>query len=129
MENHIKIVIVVIIAALIGAWAWPQYRVWNAEMSGKAQMAEAEQNRQILIEEAKANLEAEKLNAEAEIERAKGMSKAMEIENGTLSERYIRYLWVRSNQNVRKTLVYVPTEGNLPVLESGRFLKPENPLP
>jgi hypothetical protein len=41
----------------------PYYNVWQQEMSGKAEFAKAEQNRKIKIEEAKANLEAEKLNA------------------------------------------------------------------
>lgn len=41
----------------------PKYRVWSQEMEGKAEFAKAEQNRRIKIEEAKANLEAEKLNA------------------------------------------------------------------
>ena len=49
----------------------PKYNVWSPEMAGKAEFAKAEQNRKIKIEEAKANLEAEKLNAQAEIERAK----------------------------------------------------------
>ena len=52
----------------------PIYNVWQQEMVGKAEMATAEQNRRILVEEAKAKLEAEKLNAAAEIERAKGMA-------------------------------------------------------
>ena len=54
----------------------PRYNVWQQEMAGKAEMAKAEQNRRILVEEAKAKLEAEKLNAQAEIERAKGMAEA-----------------------------------------------------
>ena len=45
----------------------PKYNVWRQEMEGKAEFAKAEQNRKIKIEEAKANLEAEKLNAQAEI--------------------------------------------------------------
>ena len=42
----------------------PKYNVWSQEMAGKAEFAKAEQNRKIKIEEAKANLEAEKLNAD-----------------------------------------------------------------
>ena len=81
----------------------------------------AEQNRKIKIEEAKANLEAEKLNAQAEIERAKGAAKAIEIENGSLTPTYIQYLWVRQQTNLNdKTVIYIPTEGNLPILEAGR---------
>ena len=61
--------IAVILGLMFGV---PLYNVWQQEMSGRAELAKAEQNRQIKIEEAKANLEAEKLNAQAEIERAKG---------------------------------------------------------
>ena len=90
-------------------------------MSGKAEFAKAEQNRKIKIEEAKANLEAEKLNAQAEIERAKGAAEAIRIENGSLTPTYIQYLWVRQQSNLNdKTVVYIPTEGNLPILEATR---------
>lgn len=97
----------------------PMYRVWSQEMAGKAEFAKAEQNRKIKIEEAKANLEAEKLNAQAEIERAKGAAQAIEIENGKLTPAYIQYLWVRqqSNSNADK-IIYIPTEASLPILEA-----------
>jgi hypothetical protein len=88
---------------------------------GQAELAKAEQNRKIKIEEAKANLEAEKLNAQAEIERAKGAAEAIRIENGSLTPTYIQYLWVRQQSNLNdKTVVYIPTEGNLPILEATR---------
>lgn len=90
-------------------------------MRGKAQLAEAEQNRRIKVEEARANLEAEKLNAKAEIERAKGAAEAIKIENGTLTSTYIQYLWVRNQSNLNeKTVIYIPTEANLPILEAGK---------
>ena len=97
----------------------PVYRVWSQEMAGKAQFAEAEQNRRIKVEEAKANLEAEKLNAQAEIERAKGAAEAIRIENGQLTTTYIQYLWVRqqSNNQIQK-IVYIPTEASMPILEA-----------
>lgn len=63
----------------------PKYNLWQQEMVGKSEFAKAEQNRRIKIEEAKANLEAEKLNAQAEIERAKGAAEAIKIENGQLT--------------------------------------------
>ena len=77
----------------------------------------------IKIEEAKANLEAEKLNAQAEIERAKGAAEAIRIENGSITPTYIQYLWVRQQSDLsNKTVIYVPTETNLPILESTRAL-------
>lgn len=112
------IVILVIAMAFIRPW----YNVWSQEMEGKAEFAKAEQNRKIKIEEAKANLEAEKLNAQAEIERAKGAAEAIKIENGSITPTYIQYLWVRQQSDLSdKTVIYVPTETNLPILESTRM--------
>ena len=111
--------IVLVVVALM--FAIPKYKVWTSELAGKAEFVRAEQNRQIKIEEAKANLEAEKLNAQAEVERAKGAAAAIEIENGKLTETYIRYLWVRQQNDLNdKTIIYIPTEGGLPILESTR---------
>lgn len=117
---------VALIVAVILSMAFirPWYNVWSQEMEGKAEFAKAEQNRKIKIEEAKANLEAEKLNAQAEIERAKGAAEAIRIENGSITPTYIQYLWVRQQGDQRnKTIIYVPTETNLPILESTRALQ------
>ena len=104
------------------AFIRPWYNVWSQEMEGKAELAKAEQNRKIKIEEARANLEAEKLNAQAEIERAKGAAEAIRIENGSITPTYIQYLWVRQQSDLsNKTVIYVPTETNLPILEATRM--------
>lgn len=112
---------IAVVLLLVGMFGIPVYRVWSQEMKGRAELAEAEQNRRIKVEEARANLEAEKLNAKAEIERAKGAAEAIKIENGTLTPTYIQYLWVRNQTNLNeKTVIYIPTEANLPILEAGR---------
>ena len=113
---------IVFVAIVVGCFVTiPYYNVGQQEMSGKAEFAKAEQNRKIKIEEAKANLEAEKLNAQAEIERAKGAAEAIKIENGSITPAYIQYLWVRQQSNLNdKTVIYIPTETNLPVLEVSR---------
>ena len=110
----------VFIAALM--FGLPRYNVWQQEMVGKAEMAKAEQNRRILVEEAKAKLEAEKLNAQAEVERAKGMAEAMKLENGTLSETYNQYLFIRTLEKIADKgdlpqIIYVPSNGLLPVMD------------
>ena len=107
---------------VVMAFVRPWYNVWSQEMEGKAEFAKAEQNRKIKIEEARANLEAEKLNAQAEIERAKGAAEAIKIENGSITPTYIQYLWVRQQSDLSdKTVIYIPTESNLPLLESTRM--------
>lgn len=119
MAGVAGIILVIVAMAFISPW----YNVWSQEMEGKAEFAKAEQNRKIKIEEAKANLEAEKLNAQAEIERAKGAAEAIRIENGSITPTYIQYLWVRQQSDLSdKTVIYVPTETNLPILESTRSL-------
>lgn len=111
----VAVICCIIAACMVGC---PSYNVWQQEMSGKAEFAKAEQNRRIKVEEAKANLEAEKLNAQAEIERAKGAAEAIRIENGSITPTYIQYLWVRQQNNVADKVIYIPTEANLPILEA-----------
>ena len=121
--NKIFFYVFAIVAVFVAmSFIRPWYNVWEQEMVGKAEFAKAEQNRKIKIEEAKANLEAEKLNAQAEIERAKGAAEAIRIENGSITPTYIQYLWVRQQSDLsNKTVIYVPTESNLPILESTRL--------
>lgn len=109
-------IIAIVVVSIGMAFIRPWYNVWSQEMEGKAEFAKAEQNRKIKIEEARANLEAEKLNAQAEIERAKGAAEAIRIENGSITPTYIQYLWVRQQSDLSdKTVIYIPTESNLPL--------------
>ena len=123
----LSIAITVILIALGLMFGLPKYNVWRSQIAiekaenyGKAEMAQAEENRKIAIEEAKADLEVQKLKSEAEIERAKGMAKAIEIENGKLTTKYIQYLWVRNIDKMDGEKIYIPTEGNLPLLEAAK---------
>lgn len=115
--------VVIVIGLTLGLmFGIPKYKVWSAEMTGKAEMARAEQNRKILIEEAKAKLEAEKLNAQSEVERAKGMAEAMRVENGTLNSTYNQYLFIRTLEKLADKgsipqIIYIPMDGLLPVLD------------
>lgn len=116
-------IFVFVVAMILGLmFGIPKYNVWQQEMAGKAEMAKAEQNRKILVEEAKARLEAEKLNAQAEIERARGMAEAMKVENNTLNETYNQYLFIRTLEKIADKgslpqIIYVPSEGLLPVMD------------
>ncbi len=123
MKGAIWTIAAIVMFVVAMAFIRPWYNVWSQEMEGKAEFAKAEQNRKIKIEEARANLEAEKLNAQAEIERAKGAAEAIRIENGSITPTYIQYLWVRQQSDLsNKTVIYVPTETNLPILESTRAM-------
>ena len=105
----------------------PMYNVWLAGKKGEAELKQAEQNKQILIETARSKAEAAKFEADAETERARGVAKANEIIGQSLQENemYLRYLWVQTltSEGGNRTIIYVPTEGQLPILEAGRFLQ------
>lgn len=114
--------------AFVGFWiVWsiainPIYNVWRRELNGKAELAEAQWNRKIKVEEAEANLASQKLNAQSEIERAKGAAEAQKIISSTLNEQYLRYLWINNlEQGTNKQTIYIPTENGLPVLEANRL--------
>ena len=115
-------VLILIFAIMLGMVGFPRYNVWQQEMSGKAEFAKAEQNRRIKVEEAKANLESQKLNAQAEVERAKGVAEANVIISDGLkgNEEYLRYLWIQGLQTNQMQVIYIPTEAGLPILEAGK---------
>lgn len=114
-------VFLLIIATLL--FGVPVYKVWQQQMTGRAELSRAEQNRQIRIQEAKAKKEAALFEAEAEVERAKGVAAANKIIGASLNENenYLRYLWIQSLSDGNSETIYVPTEANLPILEAGRF--------
>ena len=61
----IALILVVIIVIGFLAWGIPKYNVYSKELSGKAQLKEAEWNRQIAIQEAEAEKASATLKAEA----------------------------------------------------------------
>ncbi|NPE27088.1 membrane protease subunit [Methanococcoides sp. SA1] len=111
--------IAIVLALIFGAlWAIPNYKVYSRELNGKAQLKEAEWNRQIAIQEAEALKESAKLMAEAEVLRAGGIAEANEIIAGSITEEYIRYKFVEGLNDGNTEVIYVPTEANLPILEA-----------
>ena len=122
------IVLIVLLALIIGSlffgigFLTKNYNVWSQEMDGKAQLAEAEWTRKIAVEEAKARQESAVLDAQAEVERAKGVKEANEIIAAGLGgpEGYLRYLYINTLNDLNTQLIYVPTEAGLPILEAGK---------
>ena len=117
------VAILLVVFVPLGLWGCPRYAVYQQELEGAAELARATQNRQIRIEEAKAEPESAKLRAYAEIERARGVAEANKIIGDSLkgNEAYLRYLWIQGLQEgATPQVVYVPTEAGLPILEAGR---------
>lgn len=105
----------------------PEYRVWQQGLAGQAELKRAEQNRQIRIQEARARLESAKLNAQSEVEASKGAAEANKIMSESLggADKYLKWKYINMLEENKSaaTIIYVPTEGQLPITEANR-LKP-----
>lgn len=116
--------VIAVIALLISMifFGYPQYKVWQQRLAGQAELARAEQNRKIAIQEAEAQKESARALAEAEVIRAEGVAKANSIIGESLrgNESYLRYLWIQTLNDNPQNVIYVPTEAGLPILEAGK---------
>ena len=124
LAGAIGILLIVIVGGGLGSCAaYNSVRVWNAETAGEAELAQATQNRKIKVLEAQARLDSASLEANAEIARARGLAEANRIVANSLGgpEGYLRYLYIQNLEQSKGQIIYVPTEGGLPILEAGRL--------
>lgn len=126
-DRIVSILIGVLVFVAAVAYFIPTYRVWQQNKEGEAELARAEQNRQIAIQEAKAKEESAKSLANAEIIRAEGIAKANQIIGDSLknNDAYIHYLWVEALRETNNAVVYIPTESGIPITEAHRQWKSE----
>lgn len=120
------IAVIIMVLLLIGGLMWgvPVYKVWSAGMAGRASLSHADFERQVQVVNAQANLQAQKYNAESEIARAGGVAKANEIIKNSITELYVKYLWVHTLDQTNNQIIYVPLGADgLPITEAGRAVK------
>ena len=110
------VAVLVVIGLLM--FGLPTYNVWQKGLQGKAQLAEADWNRQIAVREAEAELESAELKSQADVIRAEGIAKANAIIAGSISEEYLKYKFIEGLNDGHTEVIYVPTEANLPILEA-----------
>lgn len=113
---------------LIGGsmYGMPQYNVWQQGLAGQAALERAKQDRQIKVEEAEADKAAALLEGQAEVLRADGVAKANKVMAASLGgpEGYLRWryiLAIEKTAQYNNTVIYIPTEANIPIMEANRF--------
>jgi regulator of protease activity HflC (stomatin/prohibitin superfamily) len=109
-------VIFVVLLMAFGFWFIPVYGVWKAGLTGKAALMRAEQEKQIQIEQAKAELESAKLRAQA-IEIVGQASKDFPEYR---TQEFIGAFGEAVKSGAINQIIYVPTEANIPIVEAGR---------
>lgn len=127
---HVVICVVAILFfVLVCMWGFPQYRVYSQKLRGEADFKEAEINRQIRVEEARAEEEALMLEANGEAEREKirasATAQAIEKIGATLEKNgsYLRWMWINEIAGGSGERIYIPTEAGMPLLEAGATAK------
>jgi hypothetical protein len=113
----VAIVVLLIVGLILGLmFGLPVYSVWQQGLSGQAALARAEQTRQIILTQAK-----------AEEAAAEHRAKAIAI-MGEMAKKYPEY---RQQEFIGafaqalhdghiNQIIYVPTEAGIPILEAGK---------
>lgn len=120
-EGELAAVVCVVLLVLVFGigllmWVLPTWNVWRQGLSGEAALKKAQQTRQIIVEQAKAEKEAAQMRADATAVVGKAAKEypeyrqqefigafAQALESGTISQ-----------------IIYVPTEANIPIMEAGK---------
>lgn len=128
MKNLLTVffVSIAILGVVVGAMVWlPSYNVYRQKKAGEARLREAESSRQIVIQEAKAKMEAATMLAQADTIRAIGVAKSNKIIGESLkdNESYLHWLWIDNIEKNPQATIYIPTEANLPIFEASRLMK------
>lgn len=93
-----------------------------AQKEGEASLARAQNEQRVQVAQAEGRLKAATLNKDAEIIDAEAVSKSVEIIGRALHDNsgYLQWQWIHMMKDNRNSVIYVPTEASLPILEAGR---------
>lgn len=106
---------------MINDWSRNQ-RILDAKAAGEAALIESEGSKKVIIETAKANYESAKMNADADIIRAKGIAEANHIIGESLNgnRAYLEWLWIDNMNKNENAVFYVPTENKIPLMQQAQ---------
>lgn len=111
------LILCVLVSLFIGLfYVWPQYRVWQRGLAGEASLRQAEQERKILVEQARAEMDAAELRAEAIAIVGKAAKEYPEYRKQEFMGAFAEALQSKSINKI----IFVPTEANIPITEAGR---------
>ena len=111
----ILVLIVVVLLIIGGAFGFPIYRVWQQGLRGEASLARAEQERQILVEQARAERDAAELRAEA----IAIVGEAATAFPAYRAQEFIGAFAEALQAGTIDQIIYVPTEAAIPLVEAG----------
>lgn len=103
----------------------PRYNLYKAETAKRERIAEAKAESDAAQYTAEKQVEIAKADRAVREEEAKGIANATETINASLTPEYITWYFIDQLDNFEGQVIYVPTEGGVPVMEAGRAVSPE----
>ncbi len=122
-------VAVVMLILLWSLWGYPHWRVWSSHQAGLADLQKAKNEQQIQIAKAQSRLDAASLNKQAAIIEAEAVAEQISAIGTQLTahDLYLRWQWIKmmedTHSDSENSIIYVPTEANIPILEANRFAR------
>jgi hypothetical protein len=111
----IIVMVFVVLGGLFMGWGW-----FTRDYLPSKNLARAEIEKRILVEQARAERDSAVFEAQGEVERAKGVAEANEIIANSITEPYLRYHYINTLGHNQQDTIYIPTEAGLPILEAGK---------
>ena len=105
---------------------YPLWNVWASKKRGEAELQEANRKQQIQKSEATGRRDAAEINKEAAVIEAEAVSLQIEKIGKQLTEHdlYLKWQWIKMmEERPDSSVIYVPTEAGLPILEASRLQK------
>ena len=122
--EYIFIGIVIAVMCMVwGLFGSPIWKVWAQEKQGEADLMQAHKEQQIQVSKAQGRLDAAELNKKSAIVEAEAVSAQIEKIGKQLTEHdlYLKWQWIKMmEERPDSSVIYVPTETNLPILEAGK---------
>lgn len=120
-EAKVAVAIMGVLAGIIGLVVaamglYPQYKVYARRLDGEATLAQAHAARQVLVTQAQAEKDAAVLRAEAIAIVGQAEKDFPEYRQ----QEFIGAFAEAMHSGKINQIIYVPTEGNIPLLEAGK---------
>lgn len=117
MKSLLIIIGTILALMAIGLITVPVYNVWSKEMQGKALLAEALHSRQVQVEQARGELEAATMRADA----IKIVGEVAQKYPEYRTQEFIGAFAEALKEGKINQIMYVPTEANIPITEATRL--------
>ncbi|HRB02173.1 MAG TPA: hypothetical protein PLP26_02325 [Ilumatobacteraceae bacterium] len=120
MKISTLVVVGTIGIVLMFQFVTPKFNLYKANTEKQAVIADQRAQSEAAEYAARSAVTQAKARAEAMIIEAQALAESQSIITETLTDEYLRYLYIKALEGNTNQIIYVPTEAGLPILEAGR---------